>query len=149
MTSTLQREADERLAEALRDTGAADPRPPCRELLRELKGHSESSYKEAASAFEHLVVERIGGEKADPLATWLRYACGLAERLSPGRVVVIDGSGRAVPLQPPPSWRDLILHVPDDGKTRCLVVGRPSELTRAQRATVELLAAGAVKRPGA
>ena len=148
MTSTLQREAEERLTETLRDTGAVDPRHSCREFLRELRDRGGNAYEEAVSTFEDSVIRRIGQDQADPLATWLEYACDLAARLRPGRDVVIDGSGRAAPLRPPPSWRDLILHLPGDQRTRCLVVGHPPELTRAQRATVELLSGGAVKRPG-
>ena len=66
----------------------------------------------------------------------------------PGRDVVIDGTGRASPLEPPPSWRDLILHLPRNSRSPCLVVGRPPELTRAQRATVAVLVTRKTSRPG-
>ena len=148
MTDTLRSEAEERLGERLQETGAVDPRLSCRAFLRQLRDHDENGYEEALSAFEDTVVRRIGQERADPLAAWLEYACDLAERLGPGRGVVIDESGRSAPLRSPPSWRDLIVHLPGDGRTRCLVVGRPPELTRAQRATVALLCDGAKKRPG-
>lgn len=146
--SGLEEKAKARLSEALRDTGAVDPRPVCREFLRELRAHGQQPYDDAISAFENSVVARIGGEKADPLETWLLYACELAERIRPGRDVVIDGTGRATPLEPPPSWRDLILHLPRNSRSPCLVVGRPPELTRAQRATVAVLVTRKTSRPG-
>ena len=147
MGSGLEEKAEARLAEALRDTGAVDPRPVCRELLRELKQRGQEPYGEAISAYQDSVVARIGGEAADPLETWLLYACQLAERIRPGRDVVIDGTGRATPLEPPPSWQDLILHLPKDSRSPCLIVGRPPELTRAQRATVAVLVTRKVSRP--
>ena len=140
--------AEARLSEALRDTGAVDPRPVCRELLRELKQRGQETYDDAISEYQNSVVARIGGEKADPLEIWLLYACELAERIRPGRDVVIDGTGRATPLEPPPSWQDLILHLPGDSRSPCLVVGQPPELTRAQRATVAVLVNRKVSRPG-
>ena len=143
-----EEKAEARLAEALGDTGAVDPRPACREFLRELQGHGQDPYDDAISAYQNSVVARIGGEKADPLETWLLYACELAERIRPGRDVVIDGTGRATPLKPPPSWRDLILHLPKDSRSPCLIVGQPPELTRAQRATVAVLVSRKVSRPG-
>lgn len=146
MGSGLEEKAEARLAEALRDTGAVDPRAVCRELLRELKRHGQQPYDDAISAYQNSVVARIGGEEADPLQTWLVYACELAERIRPGRNVVIDGTGRATPLEPPPSSRDLILHLPGDPKSQCLVVGQPPELTRAQRATVAVLVTRKVSR---
>ncbi|MDE0394169.1 MAG: hypothetical protein OYK82_05260 [Gammaproteobacteria bacterium] len=147
MGNGLEKKAEARLSEALRDTGAVDPRPVCRELLRELRGHGQQPYDDAISAYQNSVVARIGGEKADPLETWLLYACELAERIRPGRDVVIDGTGRATPLELPPSWRDLILHLPRDSRSPCLVVGHPPELTRAQRATVAVLVSRKVSRP--
>ena len=148
MGSGLEEKAEARLSEALRDTGAVDPRPVCREFLRELQGHGQHPYDDAISAFRNSVVARIGGEEADPLETWLLYACELAERIRPGRNVVIDGTGRAAPLEPPPSWQDLILHLPRNSRSPCLIVGRPPELTRAQRATVAVLVTRKVRRPG-
>ena len=148
MGNGLGEKAEARLSEALRDTGAEDPRPVCRGFLRELREHGRQSYDDAISAFESSVVARIGGEKADPLETWLLYACELAERIRPGRDVVIDGTGRATPLEPPPSWRDLILHLPRNSRSPCLVVGRPPELTRAQHATVAVRVDRKTSRPG-
>lgn len=147
MGNGLESKAKARLSEALRDTGAVDPRPVCREFLQELRGQGQQPYDEAISAFENSVVARIGGENADPLETWLLYACELAERIRPGRDVVIDGTGRATPLEPPPSWQDLILHLPSDVRSPCLIVGRPPELTRAQQATVAVLVSRKVQRP--
>ena len=148
MGSGIKEKAEARLAEALRDTGAVDPRSVCREMLRELKQRGQDLYDDAISEYENSVVAGIGGEKTDPLETWLLYALKLAERIHPGRDVVIDGTGRATPLEPPPSWRDLVLHLPRDSRSPCLIVGRPPELTRAQRATVAVLVTRKVSRAG-
>ncbi len=108
----------------------------------------EGSYEEAIAAFEHSVVEPIGRKGADPLATWLEYGCELAQSLHPGRQVVVDQTGRAAPLGSQPSWKDLILHIPDDRRAKCVVVGRPPELSGAQTAAVDLLSVGTVKLSG-
>jgi hypothetical protein len=144
----VREEADERLNRALAETGARDPREPYRALLRELKGRSQERYERAVERFQDSVLPSIARERADPLLAWLEYGCDLAERLDPGRDVVVDASGRAAPLVPPPSWRDLILHVPDEDRARAIPICLPPELTAAQRATLDLLVHGKVRVDG-
>ena len=138
------KEAEQRLNQALLETGARDPRESYRKMLRELKIKSEADYQHAVAGFQESVLTAIIDRDADPLSSWLQFGGELAERLYPGRDVVIDRTGRARALAPPPSWRDLILHLPDEQRAKGIIVGLPPELTRAQRASVELLARGSV-----
>ncbi len=138
------KEAEDRLNQALLETGARDPRKSYREMLRELKLKSEADYQHAVAGFQESVLTAIIDRGAEPLSSWLQFGRELAERLYPGRDVVIDETGRARALIPPPSWRDLILHLPDEQSAKGVIVGLPPELTRAQRASVELLAQGSV-----
>ena len=138
------KEAEHRLTQALLDTGARDPRESYREMLRELKLKSEADYQHAVTGFQESVLTAIIDRGAEPLSSWLQFGQELAERLYPGRDVVIDETGRARAFAPPPSWRDLILHLPDEQRAKGMIVGLPPELTRAQRASVELLIQGSV-----
>lgn len=133
------------LSRALAETGARDPRELCRSLLRELKTRSQESYDEAVERFQDSVMPSIVGEEAEPLQAWLDYGRYLAERLGPGRDVVIDASGKALPAPSAPSWRDLLLHLPDDGRARAVPVSVPPELTPAQQATIDVLVDGKVR----
>lgn len=143
----MQAEADRLLDDALKRTGAADPREPFRALLRDLKERSASDYEEAVADYRDRVVRGIAEEGADPLERWLEFGCSTVQRLHPGRTIVVDATGRAIPLAPPPSWRDLLLHLPDDRKTRAFLVSSPPEPTLAQGATVELLVHGKLRLP--
>jgi hypothetical protein len=140
-----QREADERLARALEESPARDPREEYRALLRELKSQSDADYEQAVGDYRKSVVEAIAGGDADPIRAWLEFGCRLAERLRPGRAVVVSPEGRAVPYLPPPSPAALILHLPNGNRGRGVVVGAPRELSRAQKAAKDLLALGKVK----
>jgi hypothetical protein len=143
----MQAEADRLLDDALNRTGARDPREPYRALLRELKERSASEYEAAVTEYRERVVRGIAEEGADPLMRWLEFGCGTVQRLNPGRTIVIDRTGRAAPYTPPPSWKDLILHLPDDRKSRAVLVGSPADLTAAQNATIELLVHGKLRVP--
>jgi len=141
----MQAEADRLLEEALEMTGARDPREPFREFLRELKDRNPSEYEAAVSEYREEVLRGIAESGADPLVRWLEFGCATVQRLNPGRAIVIDGSGRATPYTSPPSWKDLILHIPDDRKSRALLVGSPPEPTAAQNATIQLLVLGKLR----
>jgi len=141
----MQEEADRRLDEALSKTGARDPREPYRALLRELKEKSVSEYEAAVAEYRESVLGEIAEKGVDPLVRWLEFGCGTVQRLNPGRTVVIDGTGRSTPYTPPPGWEDLILHLPDDRKSRAILVGSPPQPTPAQNAVVELLVLGKLR----
>jgi hypothetical protein len=144
MQADPQKEADLRLTQALERTVARDPREEYRALMREIKSLSDAEYERAVTDYRTAVVNAIVGDGVDPVRAWLEFGCRLAERLRPGRPVVVSREGRAAPFRPPPSPDALILHLPE-GKGRGVVVGAPREMTPAQRATVDLLALGKVK----
>ncbi len=140
----MQEQADALLTQSLAETGAVDPRPHYRALLRELKQKSPTQYDGAVARFRDSVLPSIVRGESEPLTAWLDYGKELAEGLAPGRPVVIDATGRSSPLAAPPSWKDLILHVPDEPRARAILVGSPPQPTRAQQAAVELLVNGRV-----
>jgi hypothetical protein len=143
----MQAEAERLLEEALKQTGARDPREPCRALLRDLKDRSPSDYEQAVTEYRERVVRGIASEGADPLVRWIEFGCATVQRLNPGRTIVVDETGKAAPFAPPPSWRQLILHLPDDRKSRALLVSSPAVTTAAQSATIELLVQGRFRLP--
>jgi hypothetical protein len=141
----MQAVADKKLEEAVAATGARDPRPLCREALREIRRRSEEEYTEAVGDYQDAVIRGIAEDNVDPVGAWIEFGMRLAERTAPGRTVVIDADGRAREYTPPPSWTELILHLPQGRGERAIPVVLPPDPTLAQRATVELLAHGKVK----
>jgi hypothetical protein len=140
----LQTEADRRLEEALTATGARDPREFYRERLRELKQSDHDAYEQAVGYYRDTLVPAVAGGE-DPLPAWTEYGRRLAALAAPGRTVMVDRAGTAAPYaQPAPDDR-LVLHLPEVARTRAVVVGIPPELSRAQRATFDLLVGGRLK----
>jgi hypothetical protein len=145
MDPDTQAAADRRLEEALAATGARDPRPACREALREIRRRSEDEYAEAVGEYRESVIRGITQGDADPVLTWIEFGVRLADRLAPGKTLAVDGDGRARDYAWPPAGSELIVHLPNDRGTRAIPVALPSVPTLAQRATVQLLAHGRVK----
>jgi hypothetical protein len=141
MAEDLQGEADRKLEAALAATGARDPREFYRERLRELKQADRGAYEEAVGYYRDTLVPSVAGG-ADPLPAWTEYGRKLAALGTPGRTVMVDATGVAAPYQTPAPQDRLILHLPDGTRGRAVVVGIPTELSRAQRATYDLLVAG-------
>jgi hypothetical protein len=140
--------ADRRFSERLEATGARDPREFYRGLLRDLRERDESVYREMVALYQASVIEAVGQNEADPLEAWLAFGVALAvASAGAGSAVVVDPSGRATPLEAPPRWDQLILHLPEARGARALPVGLPPELSGAQRATVDLLVKGKVRLP--
>jgi hypothetical protein len=139
--------ADRRFEAALAETGARDPRDFYRQLLRGLREQSEERYRDAVTRWRDEVVLPLARDEGDPLELWLRFGASVASELHPGRPVVVDESGRAAPYEPPPSWRDLILHLPDEKRVKAVPVSLPPELSPAQQATVDLLVKGKNRLP--
>jgi len=133
----LRAAADRRLEERLGE-GAADPRPPCRALLRRLRAHDPVAFAAAIERFEREVVPAVVAG-ADPLEVWHRYAQTLATALAPGRAVQLDASGRAHPFVPPLPPDALGLHLPEDPRQPALALVWPARWSRAQRAAYALL----------
>jgi len=141
MSDDLAQKADERLEQALAETGARDPREFYRERLRELKRADADAYEKAVTYYRDILIPTVAEEGSSPLDEWTEYGRRLASSLAPGRTVHVDRSGRAVPYERP--TRDgLILHLPDQGGARALLVGLPDELSSAQRATYDVLVSG-------
>ena len=132
--------AVERLEEARRERGLADPRPTFRKLLKRLASEDRDAYREAVRHFEEELVPSVAGGEADPVAAWLTYGLRLVSVLSDGEARAVDESGRADPVDDTsaPPVGPLLLWLPASGD-RGLVLARPEEPSDAQRATVELL----------
>lgn len=141
MTDDLQSRADERLEDALTEHGARDPREFYRARLRELRDADRSAYDRAVAYYRDVLIPGIAGG-AEPLAAWTEYGRTLAELRSPGRTVAVDPSGRAAPYETPCALDRLILHLPDSPRETALVVGLPTTLSAAQRATYDWLVQG-------
>lgn len=131
----------ERLEEARRERGLADPRPVYRELLKRLASEDREAYREAVAHFEEELVPAVAAGEAAPLSAWLRYGLRLAAVLSEGEARAVDEAGRAGPVEDPsdPPVGPLLLWLPSSPGDGALVLARPEELSEPQQATVELL----------
>jgi hypothetical protein len=145
MDQAIQEKADQIFEEALRKSGARDPREFYRKRLREMKGDNPESYREAVAYYENELVPSIVDAGADPLAAWQRFGCLVAESTVLGTPVEIDPTGRSLPYDPPTPADRMVLHIPEGSKGLALVVGLPPELSAAQLATYDLLVGGRQK----
>ncbi len=139
----IRARADRRFEQALRDTGARDPRDFYRRRLREMKERDPAVFRRALAYFEERLIPTVAAEGSDPLAEWLEYGRFLAELSAAGSTVQIDPVGRSLPYARPVPHDHLVLHLPLSASERAIVVGLPLELSPAQRATYGLLVAGA------
>ncbi len=137
-------EADRRLEEALRASGARDPREFYRERLRELKESNPDGYRAAVTYYRETLIPTVAGGSEPPLQAWTEYGRQLAEAAAPGRTVAIDATGRARAYTGPADPDALVLHLPRQ-PGRALLVGLPAALTSAQRATFDVLVQGKQK----
>ena len=134
--------AEQRFMEALRRTGARDPRDFYRDRLRLLRAREEELFRRGVQYYEEQLIPNTAEESSDPLTEWMEYGRFLAELMAPGRTVQIDQTGRAQPYAPPTPIDQLVLHLPNSTRERALVVGLPPELSAAQRASFDLLVKG-------
>jgi len=138
MASTdIRNLADNRLDQATAAAAFADPRPPLRERLRDLKDANPGAFERARTHYEQTVLPALAGE-GDPLQVWVDYARFLGELASPGRLVGADGTGMASAYQLPATGQ-LILFVPEDSAAPVLIALAPAAPTPAQQATIDLL----------
>ncbi len=148
MSSDLKQRAEARLEAALAVPGApADPRPLYRPALRHLRETDPTAFARAISFFEETLVPAVAAE-ADALGTWLEYGRLLVSALAPGRLLEVDGTGRAREVDDATGACGLVLFLPDSGAAPVLVLRQPSEASPAQAATIELLVAGRVTASG-
>lgn len=145
MDDDVKEKADTRFQEALEAVGARDPRDFYRDLLRELKGRDADAYDRAVEHFQKELIPGIASGDLEPLRAWREYGCKLAEWIVEGRAVEVDETGRSRPHEPSGDgeWADrMVLHLPAGGREKAILVSLPSDPTRAQRATYDLLVAG-------
>lgn len=142
MTTDLHARADARFAEALAATGARDPRDYYRARLRDLRRSNPRGYADAVGYYQTTLVPSIAERGADPLAAWQEFGLLLARLTAPGRPVAVDRTGRSRPFEPPGEPQDMVLHLPDAGNARALLVGLPPTPSAAQTATHDWLVLG-------
>lgn len=135
----LRARADERFAAALTAAGARDPRDFYRKQLVALKARDRASYQRALAYFEERLIPAVARDDSDALGEWLEYGRVLATLATPGRTVQIDAAGRASDYAPPVPPDALVLHLPERTSEPAIVVGIPTTLSPAQRASYDLL----------
>ena len=143
MSDDLRARADARLDQALADAGVRDPRPFYRPILKHLRERDAPAFQRALSHYESTLIPGVAGD-GDPLGEWLEYGRLLATLAGDGRLMAIDGSGRAGPAGDPPPQDALLLYLPDAGDTPAVVLRCPRETTPAQDASLDLLVLGRV-----
>ena len=141
-TQEIRERADRRFEEALKQTGARDPRDFYRKRLKELREQDADAFKRALGYFEERLIPAVAAEGSDPVAEWLEYGRYLAGLAARGTTLQVDPTGAALPYAPPVPRDHLVLHLPDAASAKALVVGIPPELSPAQRATYDLLVSG-------
>ena len=139
MDDDLRARADARFEQALRETGARDPRSFFRDQLRELKAANPDAFRRALRYFEETLIPAVADAASDPVAEWLEYGRLLAGLAVPGRTVQIDTSGRARDYARPVPLESMVLHLPENASRPALVLGIPRKLSPAQRASYDLL----------
>lgn len=139
--------ADKALEAALEATGARDPREFYRERLRELKKADAAAYETAVGYYRDTLIPEVAGGQRDPLDAWTEYGRRLAAALAPGRTLSVDRTGLAHDYDGPARDR-LVLHLPAASGARALLVGLPTSLSPAQRATYDVLVEGRQKATG-
>lgn len=144
-TQELRERADRRFDEALKATGARDPRDFYRKRLRELREQSPDAFRRALAYFEERLIPAVAADGSDPVAEWLEYGRFLAGLFAEGRTLQVDPTGLALPYSPPVPQDHLVIHLPDVSGGRAMVVGIPPELSPAQRATYDLLVSGSLE----
>ena len=115
-------------------------RPAYRRLLVQLKRADPEAFQEAGRRYREEVEPATDTGETDPVSAWLEYGAWLAGRLSDGRPLEIDSSGRARPCDPAaPAAGAMIIWMPHDDRTPATMLAMPSILSDSQRETAELL----------
>ncbi|HUG42559.1 MAG TPA: hypothetical protein VMM12_18995 [Longimicrobiales bacterium] len=143
MSDDPRTRADARLEAALASAPFRDPRPYFRPILKHLREHDAAAFERALTHFESALVPMVAGE-GDPIAAWLEYGRVLTTLAGDGRIMAVDGSGRAEPAGDSPDATSLLLYLPDAPETPAVVLRCPRAATPAQAASIELLVLGRV-----
>jgi hypothetical protein len=138
MSTESRRQADERLAAALADAGAADRRDDYRDRLRVLKRDNTAEFRRMTEHYEQIVLPDLLAA-ADPLRVWIEFGMTLGGSAGPGRVAAVDGTGRSATWVGEYAAGELLLWIPDDRQAEALPLMVPAEPTAAQEATLDLL----------
>lgn len=126
------------LEAALAEHGLRDIRERYRQILLRLRRADEEAYEQAVRRYrDELAPALETGEDVLPL--WLGYGMELAARLAPGRVVAVNRSGRAEPVEGAPPVGSLLLHLPEDRASPAIPLSEPTRPSPPQAATLELL----------
>ena len=147
MDEAVRAEADRLFEEAIKATGARDPRDFYRKALRELKEVNPEGYGRAVTHFQEVLVPSIASESVQPLEAWREYGRLLADLAAPGKAVGIDHTGRSQPFCQGCPLDHLVLHIPNERGKRATLVSLPPNPSAAQRATFELLVRGKQRVP--
>lgn len=139
MADDLRARADARFEQALKQTGARDPRNFFRDMLRDLKAEDADAFRRALRYFEETLIPTVAGEGSDPVGEWLEYGRVLASLMTAGRTVQVHADGRARDYARPVPVDALVLHLPSNAARPALVLGLPPKLSAHQRATFDLL----------
>jgi hypothetical protein len=130
--------AENRTETAVAESGFEDFRPAFRERLRRLREDKPAAFAAALRYYEDRLLPVVADESSDAVVEWVAYGQRLGELTSAGNTLSIDETGRARPYSEVGSHL-LTLHIPNDTSAEVLALLVPRELSRAQRATVELL----------
>jgi hypothetical protein len=132
---------DAALEARLEAADTADPRAGLRDLLRELRDADETAYRSFVQRFEDEVLAPLRAGTRDPLEAWLHFGCALAHQRTPGQAVQVNGAGAVSPLNGASDFApgSLVLHLPEGGGVRALVILGPRTPSAPQRATLDLL----------
>jgi hypothetical protein len=136
MDDTAKRLADERTDQAIGSAPFEDFREAYRERLRWLKDSQPHGFTRALSHYNDILVPNIAAG-SDPLVEWLEYGRLLGNLSGAGKVMRIDETGRAFPLDD--RIDGLVLHLPEDTNVPALALAVPRQLSDAQKATLGLL----------
>lgn len=136
MDPELRTRAEDRLTDAARALGLADPRPPYRERLRLLRQTQPEAFASAIQHYEQRVLPELAAD--DPVPVWVEYGRYLGSLTSEGSVTRVDEQGRAT------AWTAeapaaLVLFIPEETAGEVLVLCQPMAPTAAQQATMALL----------
>jgi hypothetical protein len=141
MTNDLRSRGDARLAAGLAALALADTREEYRDRLRALRDENADAFDRARQHYETEVLPALAGD-GDAVECWIAYGGWLADLGAPGKLLEIDGAGRARPWGGPPGPGTLVLHVPDDRSAAVMTAAMPLDPTPPQRAAYDLLVMG-------
>ena len=147
MDQALKAKADQRFKEALKGSGARDPRDYYRQSLRDLKESNPEGYNRAVNHFHAVLVPGIASGEVEPLGAWREYGRLLAQEAEEGRTVEIDESGCSRAFSSESPLDRLVLHIPDQQRSRSILISLPPDPSPAQRASYELLVRGKQRVP--